>query len=962
MPDTPIRLFISYAHADSAFVDRLEADLQKQGYDPWVDRQRLKGGQRWRRELQDAVKRAQVLLIVLSPDAVAAENVQIEYDYMLELGNVVIPLYYRQCEVPMELRAIQWIDFRKSYEQGFAALLEVLHRQQEQVTTRSSSPQETAHLLEDPSAAPPTTAEVDTASFQLGQQPATPAKPEPLWKVPSTFTSFVGREQEVAEISALLKQPEMRLVTLLGPGGIGKTRLSLAVATEMRSFFVDGSCFVGLAAISDPQLVMPTIAQELGLKESGTHPPFQQVQAFVGEQSLLLLLDNFEQVVAAAPEIEELLATCPNLKILVTSRAVLHLSAEQVVSVAPLALPDLAKGLNSESIAQSTAVTLFVQRARSQLPGFQVMPVNAQAIAEICVQLDGLPLAIELAAARIRLLPPQTLLSHLSQRMQVLTGGSRSAPARHRTLRNTLQWSYDLLGKEEQALFRLLTVFIGGWTLEAAEALAQGTGQANLDVLNTLSALLDNSLLQQSEQEAEEPRFRMLQTVREYGLELLEATGERETTQAVHARYFLALAEQAQPELEGPNQTVWLQRLEQEHDNLRAALEWTLEEGTDEQTSERKELALRLSPALELFWYFRGYYSEARTLLERVLASSEGQSASLHARVQQAAAFFAILMGDHKRAEVLAQQSLEFFRELNDIRGMARSLSLLALVAWAVGKPAEGLALSEERVRLIRQVGKPGEVAEALWQHGYELSTHGEYDRGQALFEEALRLFRKAGNELWAGKTLILSAIWLWVNLGDRATIHQRLQEGQALVTKVGDLMGIAQASYLTAALAWSEGEMARAASLAQEALAICRKIDYKWYIALTLQLLGWIDFFQGEVTAARHSCQESLAASQELDAKYLIALNLEVLAVLVATQGAPRWTAQLWGAAEVLREVTAIPMPPATRAIYEWAVSQARAQLGEEAFAAAWQEGRAMPLEQVIADVLKWGGEAGKQ
>jgi predicted ATPase len=960
MTDTPISIFISYAYADSAFVDRLDADLRQQGFDPWGDRQRLKGGQRWRRELQNAVKRTKVLLIVLSPDAIASENVQIEYNYVLELGNVVIPLYYRQCEVPMELRAIQWIDFRKSYEQGLAALLDVLHRQQEQVAASGSSPQEGARLLEGRPAAP-AASEADAASSLVGQQPAAPSKPEPLWKVPSTFTSLVGREQEVAEISALLTQPEMRLVTLVGPGGIGKTRLSLAVATQMRSFFVGGICFVGLAAMNNPQLVVPTIALELGLKESGNRPLLEQVQAFVGEQPFLLVLDNFEQIVAAAPQLEELLAGCPGLSILVTSRAVLHLSAEQVVPVAPLALPSLSTS-DTEDIVESAAVTLFVQRARHILPSFQLTPTNARAIAEVCVRLDGLPLAIELAAARVKLLPPQVLLARLSQRLQLLTGGPRSLPVRQQTLRSTIQWSYDLLGPEEQTLFHLLSVFVGGWQLSAAEALCQEIGQADLDVLNTLSALLDNSLIQSSEQGAEEPRFLMLQIVREFGLERLTASGELETTRVAHARYFLALAEQAEPELDGPNQAMWVARLEHEHDNLREALEWALEKVIDEKAAERREIGLRLSVALKEFWMMHGHSREARTFLERALALSEGTSTSLRARVLRAIAAVADFQGDSDRIEVVAKLSLALSRELEDTRGIADSLGLLAAAAWLRGKIVESVSLDEEQVRLLRQVGEPGEVAAALFDLAEQVSTHGEYTRGQALFEEALQLFRQAGNELWIGVTLVHSAAWLWFTLGDLATMRQRLQEGQALITKVGGRAWSAECLWVASLLALSEGGPRGASSLAQESLSIYREMGDPWYSAWSLHLLGRIETQRGEMPAARTCYQQSLALNQQVGEKWMTPFNLEGLASVVATQGALRWAAQLWGAAEALREAIAVPRLPVDRVDYEQAVGAARAQLGEDTFAAGWQEGRTMKLEQVIDDALKRGGEAGKQ
>jgi predicted ATPase/class 3 adenylate cyclase len=766
--------------------------------------------------------------------------------------------------------------------------------------------------------------------------------------LPLQPTSLIGREPEVAEISALLQQPEMRLLTLLGPGGIGKTRLAIAVATQMRSFFVGGTCFVGLAALSDPQLVVPTIARELGLKESGNRPPLEQVQALVGEQPFLLVLDNFEQLVAAAEVLEELLAACPGLSILVTSRAVLHLAAEQVVPVTPLALPSLSTS-DHEAIAESAAVTLFVQRARNILPSFQLTPTNARAIAEVCVRLDGLPLAIELAAARVKLLPPRALLARLSQRLHLLTGGPRSLPVRQQTLRSTIQWSYDLLGPQEQALFHLLSVFVDGWQLSAAEALCQDTGQADLDVLNTLSALLDNSLIQSSEEGAEEPRFLMLQTVREFGLERLTASGELERTRVAHAHYFLALAEQAEPELHGPNQARWVARLEHEHDNLREALEWALEKVRDEQAAERREIGMRLGAALKEFWMILGHYREARTFLERALAVSEGTHTALRARVLRAIASVADCQGDIDRIEVVAKLSLALSRELEDTCGIAESLGSLAAAAWLRGKIVEAVSLHEEQVRLLRQVGEPGEVAEALFPLAEHVSTHGEYARGQALFEEALQLFRQAGNELWVGGTLVHSASWLWFTLGDLATMRQRFQEGQALITKVGDRAWSAECVWVAALLALSEGEPERASSLAQESLSIYREMGDPWYSAWLLHLLGRIEIQRGELPAARTYYQQSLALNRQVGEKWMTPFNLEGLASVVATQGALRWAAQLWGAAEALREAIDVPRLPVDRVGYEQAVGAAWAQLGEGAFASAWQEGWMMKLEQVI-------------
>ena len=348
--------------------------------------------------------------------------------------------------------------------------------------------------------------------------------------LPAQLTPLIGRRQEVVEVWALLQRPEVRLVTLTGIGGVGKTRLSLQVATDLLDDFADGVCFVPLAPISDPDLVVPTIAQALGIKEIGERLLLDLLKAYIRDKHLLLLLDNFEQVLPAVPERSNLLADCPQLKVLVTSRAVLHIRGEHEFPVPPLALPDLTHLPESEMLSQYAAVALFLHSAQAAKPDFQVTPANTHAIAEICVRLDGLPLAIELAAPRIKLLSPQALLTRLGDRLQVLTSGARDAPIRQQTLRNTLGWSYDLLAAEEQ-LFRRLSVFVRGCTLEAVEGLSTALGERPADVLDEVASLMDKSLLRQVEPEREEPRLLILATIREYGLEVLASAGEMESTQ-----------------------------------------------------------------------------------------------------------------------------------------------------------------------------------------------------------------------------------------------------------------------------------------------------------------------------------------------------------------------------------------------------------------------------------------------
>jgi predicted ATPase/DNA-binding XRE family transcriptional regulator len=385
----------------------------------------------------------------------------------------------------------------------------------------------------------------------------------PLWSVPTYLTSLVGREQDIAEVCELLRHSEIRLLTLVGTGGVGKTRLALQVATEIRTAFADGVCFVPLTSVSDPSLVIPKIAEVLDIHNTGKRPLFEQVKLSLRDRKILLILDNFEQVVVVAPQVEELLASCPAMTVIVTSRAILHLQVEQVYTVFPLALPPPGQLLESEALAQYGAVSLFLQRARRTMHSLHLTTTNLHAIVEICRYLDGLPLAIELAAARVRLLPPQALLSHLKHGLQVLSDGARTLPERQQTLHNTLKWSYELLSSEEQCLFRRLSVFSGGWTLAAAEAIwrvGQQKEGSHLSVFEGVAALLDKSVLPQVEQDDEEPRLQMLVTVRVYGQECLQASGEDELIRYAHAQYYLALAEEAEPHLKGPEKSVWVVR------------------------------------------------------------------------------------------------------------------------------------------------------------------------------------------------------------------------------------------------------------------------------------------------------------------------------------------------------------------------------------------------------------------
>jgi predicted ATPase/serine/threonine protein kinase/DNA-binding CsgD family transcriptional regulator len=806
--------------------------------------------------------------------------------------------------------------------------------------------------------------------------------------LPGQPTPFIGREQEVEACEQLLRRQEVRLLTLTGPGGIGKTRLALQVAADLSKVFPEGLYFVNLAPVRDPGFVVPTIAQALDVKELAGQPVLDLLKAFLGEKQLLLLLDNFEQVVNAAIQVAELLAACPQLKVLVTSRMVLHVQAEHEFAVPSLSVPDPRHLPEVVELARYEALALFIQRAQAARPEFQLSNANARAITEICRHLDGLPLAIELAAARVKLLPPQALLARLTPRLTVLTSGARDVPERQQTLRNTIAWSYQLLDAEVQRLFRRLSVFIGGCTLRAIEAIAAALDGEAGRVFEGVASLLDQSLLQQTEQEGEEPRLVMLETIREYGLEVLEASGERETTQRAHAAYYLALAEEAEPELAGPRQAMWLERLEREHDNLRAAMQWLFgQEGTEQ----GREMALRLGGALLRFWEVRGHWSEGWNFLEWARAESEGVAVPAQVKVLMAAAYLLDhLENDTDRAQALYEESLVLYRALGDTAGIALSLSQLGEIAGRRGNFAVAYTRTEEALALFREVGDKQGIAWSLINLAGIVSQQGEYVRAISLNKESLTLFREVGDKQGIAWSLINLAgivsqqgeyaraislneeslalcrevgdvegiVWslfglarvLFLSQGDSVRVHTLLEEGLALCREVGHKLGIAWALGHLGEVFLQQGNAIKARSRLQESLPLYREGRDQRGIAESLSLLGRVEALAGDYVAARACSEESLAIGREVGDNLSIGFSLEGLAAVVAVQGDPAWAARLWGAAASLREAMGTPIPPVYRTDYDRSVAAARAQLGEKAFAAAWAQGRMMTPEQALA------------
>ncbi len=622
--------------------------------------------------------------------------------------------------------------------------------------------------------------------------------------LPAQTTPLIGRADAIRAVKEHLSNAKVRLLTLSGVGGTGKTRLALQAAADMVDEFEHGVFFVPLAALSESALVLPTIAKACALQEAPGKPLQEQLQDYLREKQMLLVLDNFEQVIEGAPRVSDLLTAAPQLKVLVTSREVLRLSGETDYPVPPLSLPDPKRLPSLEQLAQYEAVALFIERAVAVKPRFAITDENAPAVAEICHRLDGLPLAIELAAARTRVLSPQRLLAELSHRLTFLRGGARDLPARQKTLRGAIDWSHDLLTGDEQRLFRRLAVFVGGCALEAIEAVCNI--ENDVDVLETVESLVGKSLVHEAGIHGE-PRFAMLETIREYARERLTAGGDEERVRERHRDYFLALAEEAEPKLIGAEQAEWLQRLEDEHENLLAGLNWSLVET-------RVEGGLRLCAALQRFWWTRGHLAEGQEWCVRVLGKAGADERTQErANVLNAAGVLAFYQGDYPAARARHEESLAIRRQLGDRRGVAESLSNLGTAARAQGDVVSARALHEEALAIRRELGSQGSIARSLNNLGNVALDQDDFPAARALYEESLAITRELGDR-WSIANSLNNLGDVAYSQGDYSAAGALHQESLGMVRELRDPKGIAYSLQSLATVIAALGSQVRAARI----------------------------------------------------------------------------------------------------------------------------------------------------
>ncbi|HZT43461.1 MAG TPA: tetratricopeptide repeat protein [Chthonomonadaceae bacterium] len=898
-------IFISYARADQARIGPLKERLEQAGISVWMDVSNIEGGMLWQKEIVEAIQGCKVLMLMLTPTSAASSNVFREVSLASEHNKPILPLVLKAAQVPEEMRYC-------------LAGLQRIELPDEELETRW--------------------AVVMHALAHFGVQPAEPkSTPNNLPIIP---TSFIGREREMQEIGRLLAKT--RLLTLTGAGGCGKTRLALQVSAELQAGYPDGIWVVDLAPLSDPSLVPQTVASVLGVREEAGKEILQTLVEQIKTKQLLLLLDNCEHILESCAQLADaLLRSCPGLRIMATSREVLGIAGETAYRVPLLSVPDSRQPFTRERMEEYEAVRLFIERATAALPTFSITDHNAAPVIHVCQRLDGIPLAIELAAARVRTMP----VEQIETRLQLLTTGNRAALPRQQTLRATIDWSYDLLTEQERRLLRSLSVFAGGWTLEATEAVCTEDSVPDWNVVELLTGLVEKSLVVYDEQTE---RYRLLETIRQYSKDRLMESAEGESACQQHLKYFLQLAEMGEPKLEGAEQAEWLACLEVEHDNLRAALAYCRER------TEAAEAGLRLAASLWRFWEVHGYLKEGREHLARAL-SQEGATGPTLARAKalNSAGNLAQDQGDYAAARALYEQSLAILQDL-DIKGPVPGvLANLGNVAAATGDFADARRFLEQSLELRRNANDTWGIANTLTTLGNIALYQGDYVQADRLYAESLSLFQQIGHEEMTA--LVLGGrggIALAMGQPEEARVLH--QQSLGIYLKLGDKVHITIALQNLGETACQAGDYDLARKYYHQCMEIAREIGDNRSISELLICMADLEIMVEDVSAAQTILREGLRMLQQIGDRPGIARGMELQAYLEAAQGQKELAIHLFAAAEALRTSIGAPLPPYERDRYDRYVAELRASLGEKKFTALWNEGSTLSPEQTIVVIAK--------